>query len=74
MAKKKMTVLEWIAYWLLVIGGVSWGVLGISRFMGSSFELVQAIFRVSWLTNTVYILVGVAGFVGVITGIKLLTK
>lgn len=71
---KRMSLLEWIAYWLIVIGSISWGVLGVSRFFGNNFELVQRLLVYSWLSNIVYILVGISGIIGVVTGIKLLTK
>ncbi len=50
-----------IAYILLIIGGLNWGILGIAYFFGSSLNVVQWIFGSwPWLLNVVYILVGIA--------------
>ena len=70
-----MSVMEWIAYWLLVIGGVNWGIYGVSRLLKNPFDLVTAIFGFApWLGNVVFVLVGVSGIVAFYTGIKLLMK
>jgi uncharacterized protein len=45
-----------IALILVIIGGINWGLVGIA-----DFNLVSALFGAnSWLTNLVYILVGIA--------------
>lgn len=53
MAEKN--VLDMIAGILLIIGGINWG-LAIW-----DINLVTLIFRVSWLINIVYALVGLSG-------------
>ena len=57
MAKKKsaLTVIEWIAFILLVIGGLNWGLVG---FFG--FNLVYALFGAGIVANIIYSLVGLA--------------
>ena len=50
----KLKVLDWIAFVLVIIGGLNWGLFGIMR-----FDLVDAILGgISWLASIVYILVG----------------
>lgn len=50
-----------IAFILLVIGGLNWGLVGIGGFMGSNWNVVHLIFGtwpvVEWI---IYILVGIA--------------
>lgn len=49
-------VLDWIAYILVVVGGLNWGLVGIFK-----FDLVAAIFgEMSALARIIYILVGLA--------------
>ena len=50
----------WFAWTLLVVGGLAWGVYGITGFFGETFLLVDWIFRWKWLINTVYSLVGLS--------------
>lgn len=68
----KMSGVDWAAYILLVVGGVNWGIYGISRFAGKAFDLVS--WLPSWLANTVFALVGIAGLYGIVTGIKLVSR
>lgn len=52
-----MGVLGWIAFILVVIGALNWGLVGIFQ-----FDLVATIFGVaSTLSRVVYSLVGIAG-------------
>lgn len=45
-----------VAFWLLVIGGLNWGLVGLFQ-----FNLVEAIFgSVGWLESLIYILVGLS--------------
>lgn len=52
----KMSTLEWIAWILVVVGALNWGLIG-----AFNFNLVTMLFGVGVLTQWVYILVGVAG-------------
>lgn len=56
-----MHMLKKIAFILLVIGGLNWGLVGLGGFMGSNWNLVNLIFgawpAVEWI---VYILVGLS--------------
>jgi uncharacterized membrane protein YuzA (DUF378 family) len=48
--------LTWIAFWLLVVGGLNWLLVGVVR-----FDLVAAIFGVdSAVSRLVYVLVGIS--------------
>lgn len=50
------------AYWLLIIGAVNWGLVGIGHFVGMNLNVVNLLLgKLGWLEAIVYILVGVAG-------------
>ena len=60
---KKMGTLGWIAFVLVVIGALNWGLVGFFQ-----YDLVKAIFGdMTTITRIVYDLVGVAGL-GLIIG------
>lgn len=61
-----MKILHYIAFALLVIGGLNWGLVGVF-----DFNLVEKILgSVGWLEKLVYILVGLAGVWEAITHAK----
>jgi hypothetical protein len=51
-----MNSIDWIAMVLVIIGGLNWGLFGIS----SSLNLVDMIFGYSIIARIVYILVGLS--------------
>jgi uncharacterized membrane protein YuzA (DUF378 family) len=52
----KLSVLDWIALILIIVGGLNWGLIGIFK-----FDLVAAIFgSMSAIARIVYILVGLS--------------
>ncbi len=51
----KMGTMAWIAFILVVIGALNWGLVGAFQ-----FNLVEAIFGTSALTMIIYILVGLS--------------
>jgi len=54
---KKMGVLGWIAFILVIIGALNWGLVGFF-----SYDLVKAIFGdMTTVSRIIYALVGVAG-------------
>lgn len=54
-------MLNMISRWLLVIGGLNWGLVGIGYFANINLNLVTMIFgKVPVLEAVVYILVGAA--------------
>jgi len=53
---KKMNAMDWIAFVLVVVGGLNWGLVGFFN-----FDLVAAIFGdMSAVSRVVYALVGLA--------------
>jgi len=61
-----MTVLDWIALILLVIGGLNWGLVGLFR-----FDLIAALFGyMSWFSRIIYILVGISAIYLIIVAFK----
>ncbi|MCL5666433.1 MAG: DUF378 domain-containing protein [Patescibacteria group bacterium] len=58
-----MNVLNWIAYVLVVVGGLNWGLIGLF-----DLNLVNKILgSVSWLEKLVYILVGLSALLIIFT-------
>jgi uncharacterized membrane protein YuzA (DUF378 family) len=62
---KNLTVLDWVALVLVIIGGLNWGLVGIFN-----FDLVASIFGVmSAISQIVYVLVGLSAlYLALITG------
>lgn len=57
MAKKyKMNGFDWLVFSLIMLGAISWGLVGVSQ-----MNLIDTIFGGVGLTQTVYILIGLAG-------------
>jgi uncharacterized membrane protein YuzA (DUF378 family) len=55
-ARRSTVTVAWIAFWLLVVGGLNWGLVGVF-----DFDLVGAILgRMSPASRVVYALVGLA--------------
>ena len=54
---------DWIAWVLVIIGGLNWGLVG-----AFGFNLVSTIFgAVSWLESLIYILVGISAIYMIFT-------
>lgn len=65
-----MEILKIIALILCIIGSVNWGLIGLLN-----FNLVDTLFGVgSLISIIIYILVGVSGFISIITLIDLIEK
>jgi uncharacterized protein len=57
MAKKEQkSVLDWIAFVLVIVGGLNWGLVGLFKFDLVNFLLGS----IPILMNIVYVLVGIA--------------
>jgi uncharacterized membrane protein YuzA (DUF378 family) len=56
MMGRKMCGLHKLALILVIVGALNWGLIGVVQ-----FNLVEYLFKDSWLTSLIYILVGVAG-------------
>lgn len=56
-----MKALHMIAWWLLIIGGLNWGLVGIGAFAGGNWNVINLIFG-AWppLEGIIYILVGLS--------------
>jgi uncharacterized membrane protein YuzA (DUF378 family) len=69
MGKGKCTMGK-VSMWLLAIGGLNWGLIGLGGFMGSDWNVVHMIFGAwEWLEWLIYILVGVSA-IGSLVGCK----
>lgn len=58
------SVIDWIAYILVVIGALNWGLVGLTSFSAVSYnwDLVNLILgRIPLLAAIVYLLVGLSG-------------
>lgn len=55
-ARRSTLTIAWIAFWLMVIGGLNWGLVGLF-----GFDLVAAIFgEMSLVSRVVYTIVGIS--------------
>ena len=62
-----LSVVDWVALTLLVIGGVNWGLVGLFN-----FDLVAALFgAMSPLSRIIYVLVGLSALYTLFTATKL---
>jgi len=62
----KMNALDWIAFVLVVVGGLNWGLVGFFN-----FDLVATIFGdMSMFSRIVYALVGLAALYGIFAILK----
>lgn len=59
--------LEWVAYWLLVIGGLNWGLIAAFQ-----LNLVESLLGAGVGATLVYGLVGLAAVYNILTAAKLL--
>ena len=58
-----MKALHKIAFILVIVGALNWGLVAIGAYMGSNWNVVNLIFgSISWLENLVYLLVGISAF------------
>lgn len=67
MHKKSLCGLAMVAHWLLVIGGINWGLVGLGALFGANWNVVALV--VGWLPyveHIVYILVGVSAIIEVV--------
>lgn len=55
----KKSVVDWIAYILVIIGALNWGLVGLG---GSSWDIISLLFgSISTLATIIYILIGLSG-------------
>jgi hypothetical protein len=59
-----MKALHGIAFVLVVVGGLNWGLVALGNYMGSDWNVVSLILGSwAWLENLVYLLVGLSALV-----------
>ena len=62
--------LDWLAFVLLIVGGLNWGLVGAAQ-----FDLVAAIFgEGSALSRLVYILVGLAALYAIFLAVRIMNS
>lgn len=62
---KPKGAIGWIAFVLVVVGGLNWGLVGFF-----SFDLVTSIFGASWVAKVVYDLVGLSALYMIFASMK----
>jgi len=66
----RMSVPDWVATALMIVGGINWGLVGVL-----DFDLVATLFgEQTPLTRLIYAVVGLAALYGVYMAIKLSAK
>jgi hypothetical protein len=66
----KMNALDWIAWILVVVGGLNWGLVGVFN-----FNLVDAIFGAgSTGSSVVYVLVGIGALWMILSALMMMNK
>ncbi len=64
---RALTIIDWIALVLVIVGGLNWGLVGLFK-----FNLVEVIFGFApIITTIVYIIVGIAAIYLAAVSIKL---
>lgn len=64
-----MKLVHGISYWLVIIGGLNWGLVALGTYMGGNWNLVNLIFGSMPAVETlVYLVVGIAALVVVFSG------
>lgn len=62
--KEKGCTSSTIGYYLVVIGAINWGLVGLGDLFGANWNLVYLVFgRMMWAEALVYLAIGVAGVV-----------
>ena len=65
--------LDTAAKWLLVIGGLNWGLVGLGGFLKTNLNVIQMVLGTvagGILANVVYVLVGVAAVLALLNMFK----
>lgn len=57
-----MPALKRVAYWLMVIGAINWGLVGLGFYLGGNYNLVNILFgSLPEVENLIYVLIGLSG-------------
>jgi len=60
-----------LSWWLMVIGALNWGLVGLGGWFGGDWNVVSMLFGSwPWLESLVYVLVGVSGVMALAGGCK----
>lgn len=55
-----------VAYWLMIVGGLNWGLVGIGMFLGLDLNAVNLVLgSVPYAEPVAYVLVGIAAVIGI---------
>jgi hypothetical protein len=65
----KMNFLDWIAFILVIIGGLNWGLIGVI-----GFNLVDSLFGMGLISNIIYVVVGLSALYLIVTSGKMMKK
>ena len=64
-----MKLVHGISYWLVIIGGLNWGLVALGSYMGGNWNIVNLILgSVPALETLVYLLVGISALVLAFSG------
>ena len=62
----KSSVHGQVAYWLMIVGGLNWGLVGIGMLVGLDLNVVGLVLGgVPYAEAVVYVLVGIAAVIGI---------
>lgn len=51
-----------VGFWLVLVGAINWGLVGLGGFFGGDWNVVHMIFgSFAWLESAVYAVVGLSG-------------
>lgn len=57
-----MKTVEMVGWWLVVVGALNWGLVGLGYLMGGTgWNVVEMVLGMGTLANVVYVLVGLSG-------------
>jgi uncharacterized membrane protein YuzA (DUF378 family) len=51
-----------VGFWLVLVGAINWGLVGLGGFFGGDWNVVHMLFGSwAWLESAVYVVVGISG-------------
>lgn len=57
-----MKTAQTVGWWLVVVGALNWGLVGLGNMLGgANWNVVQMLLGAAGLADTVYVLVGLSG-------------
>lgn len=72
----KMRWYDWLAYIILVIGAINWGIYGVSHHINKPFDLITYLGELTshHLGHLIFVIIGLAGIYAIFTGFKIAFK